>query len=65
MSHLFALSDEQLVQRFAVVDLSNFYFDIAKDRLYTGYVPKHNVLLLADFLFDNFASLPFSALHVN
>ncbi|KAL3685804.1 hypothetical protein R1sor_003826 [Riccia sorocarpa] len=26
----------QLVQRFAVVDLSNFYLDVAKDRLYTG-----------------------------
>ena len=28
----------QIIQRFAVVDLSNFYFDIAKDRLYVGYV---------------------------
>ncbi|KAG0613475.1 hypothetical protein M758_6G105600 [Ceratodon purpureus] len=26
----------QLMQRFIVVDLSNFYFDTAKDRLYTG-----------------------------
>lgn len=26
----------QQVQRFVVVDLSNFYFDIAKDRLYVG-----------------------------
>lgn len=26
----------QLIQRFAVVDLSSFYFDIAKDRLYVG-----------------------------
>lgn len=25
------------MQRFIVVDLSNFYFDTAKDRLYTGY----------------------------
>lgn len=29
---------KQLMQRFIVVDLSNFYFDTAKDRLYTGYV---------------------------
>eukprot|EP00249_Psilotum_nudum_P021805 c28258_g1_i1 orf=179-3460(+) len=26
----------QLIQRFAVVELSNFYFDVAKDRLYVG-----------------------------
>ncbi|GMJ02014.1 ovule abortion 2 [Hibiscus trionum] len=26
----------QIIQRFVVVDLSNFYFDIAKDRLYVG-----------------------------
>ncbi|XP_078444252.1 tRNA synthetase class I (I, L, M and V) family protein [Wolffia australiana] len=26
----------QIVQRFVIVDLSNFYFDIAKDRLYVG-----------------------------
>lgn len=26
----------QLLQRFAIVDLSNFYFDVAKDRLYVG-----------------------------
>ncbi|XP_020110492.1 isoleucine--tRNA ligase, chloroplastic/mitochondrial isoform X2 [Ananas comosus] len=26
----------QMIQRFAVVDLSNFYFDVAKDRLYVG-----------------------------
>ncbi|KAK1302432.1 hypothetical protein QJS10_CPB12g01586 [Acorus calamus] len=26
----------QIVQRFAIVDLSNFYFDVAKDRLYVG-----------------------------
>lgn len=26
----------QVIQRFAVVDLSNFYFDVAKDRLYVG-----------------------------
>lgn len=26
----------QSVQRFAVVDLSNFYFDVSKDRLYVG-----------------------------
>jgi isoleucyl-tRNA synthetase len=26
----------QLLQRFVVVDLSNFYFDTAKDRLYVG-----------------------------
>ncbi|AED95762.1 tRNA synthetase class I (I, L, M and V) family protein [Arabidopsis thaliana] len=26
----------QIIQRFTIVDLSNFYFDIAKDRLYTG-----------------------------
>ncbi|GJP68933.1 hypothetical protein CLOP_g25571 [Closterium sp. NIES-67] len=26
----------QLIQRFAVVDLSNFYFDVCKDRLYVG-----------------------------
>lgn len=29
---------QQIIQRFAIVDLSNFYFDIAKDRLYVGYV---------------------------
>lgn len=27
----------QILQRFAIVDLSNFYFDVAKDRLYVGY----------------------------
>ncbi|KAM7485090.1 hypothetical protein LguiA_001099 [Lonicera macranthoides] len=26
----------QIIQRFVIVDLSNFYFDIAKDRLYVG-----------------------------
>ncbi|KAM1191788.1 hypothetical protein ACFX15_011901 [Malus domestica] len=26
----------QIIQRFVVVDLSNFYFDVAKDRLYVG-----------------------------
>ncbi|KAL4564915.1 hypothetical protein LXL04_028991 [Taraxacum kok-saghyz] len=26
----------QTIQRFAIVDLSNFYFDVAKDRLYVG-----------------------------
>ncbi|CAI9118806.1 OLC1v1020422C2 [Oldenlandia corymbosa var. corymbosa] len=26
----------QLIQRFVIVDLSNFYFDVAKDRLYVG-----------------------------
>ncbi|KAK3159260.1 hypothetical protein QOZ80_2AG0147910 [Eleusine coracana subsp. coracana] len=26
----------QMLQRFAIVDLSNFYFDVAKDRLYVG-----------------------------
>eukprot|EP00252_Welwitschia_mirabilis_P004501 TRINITY_DN14836_c0_g1_i1.p1 TRINITY_DN14836_c0_g1~~TRINITY_DN14836_c0_g1_i1.p1 ORF type:complete len:1110 (-),score=238.68 TRINITY_DN14836_c0_g1_i1:463-3792(-) len=26
----------QTMQRFAIVDLSNFYFDVAKDRLYVG-----------------------------
>lgn len=26
----------QMIQRFAIVDLSNFYFDVAKDRLYVG-----------------------------
>uniref|UniRef100_A0A0D9VLS1 isoleucine--tRNA ligase n=2 Tax=Leersia perrieri TaxID=77586 RepID=A0A0D9VLS1_9ORYZ len=26
----------QILQRFAIVDLSNFYFDVAKDRLYVG-----------------------------
>ncbi|CAH9142186.1 unnamed protein product [Cuscuta epithymum] len=26
----------QIVQRFVIVDLSNFYFDVAKDRLYVG-----------------------------
>ncbi|KAK6930167.1 Methionyl/Valyl/Leucyl/Isoleucyl-tRNA synthetase, anticodon-binding [Dillenia turbinata] len=25
-----------IIQRFAIVDLSNFYFDVAKDRLYVG-----------------------------
>ncbi|KAM0953121.1 putative isoleucine--tRNA ligase [Dioscorea sansibarensis] len=29
----------QVIQRFAIVDLSNFYFDIAKDRLYVGGSP--------------------------
>jgi hypothetical protein len=27
-----------MLQRFAIVDLSNFYLDVAKDRLYVGYV---------------------------
>lgn len=27
----------QILQRFAIVDLSNFYLDVAKDRLYVGY----------------------------
>lgn len=31
----------QLLQRFVVVDLSNFYFDTAKDRLYVGYACPH------------------------
>eukprot|EP00850_Spirogloea_muscicola_P001335 SM000005S17132 [mRNA] locus=s5:354830:362126:+ [translate_table: standard] len=31
----------QLVQRYAVVDLSNFYFDICKDRLYVGGTDSH------------------------
>ena len=26
----------QIIQRFVIVDLSNFYFDVAKDRLYVG-----------------------------
>jgi isoleucyl-tRNA synthetase len=26
----------QILQRFAIVDLSNFYLDVAKDRLYVG-----------------------------
>ncbi|KMZ59640.1 Isoleucine--tRNA ligase [Zostera marina] len=26
----------QIIQRFTIVDLSNFYFDVAKDRLYVG-----------------------------
>ncbi|CAN1857619.1 Isoleucine--tRNA ligase, chloroplastic/mitochondrial [Linum perenne] len=26
----------QVIQRFVIVDLSNFYFDVAKDRLYVG-----------------------------
>ncbi|XP_021904882.1 isoleucine--tRNA ligase, chloroplastic/mitochondrial [Carica papaya] len=26
----------QMIQRFVIVDLSNFYFDVAKDRLYVG-----------------------------
>ncbi|KAL2938458.1 Isoleucine--tRNA ligase chloroplastic/mitochondrial [Bienertia sinuspersici] len=26
----------QIIQRFVIIDLSNFYFDVAKDRLYTG-----------------------------
>ena len=26
----------QTIQHFAIVDLSNFYFDFAKDRLYVG-----------------------------
>lgn len=34
------------MQRFAVVDLSNFYFDTAKDRLYVGYVQSNDI----DFL---------------
>ncbi|KAB1213992.1 Isoleucine--tRNA ligase [Morella rubra] len=27
----------QIMQRFVIVDLSNFYFDVAKDRLYVGW----------------------------
>jgi len=33
---------KQLMQRFIVVDLSNFYFDTAKHRLYTGYAYNHS-----------------------
>ena len=33
------------MQRFAVVDLSNFYFDTAKDRLYVGYVQSNDIEL--------------------
>ncbi|THF96745.1 hypothetical protein TEA_011199 [Camellia sinensis var. sinensis] len=32
----------QIIQRFAIVDLSDFYFDAAKDRLYVGYVTLHH-----------------------
>ncbi|KAL7215297.1 hypothetical protein ACSBR1_027461 [Camellia fascicularis] len=32
----------QIIQRFAIVDLSDFYFDVAKDRLYVGYVTLHH-----------------------
>ncbi|KAH9605152.1 hypothetical protein KSS87_019895 [Heliosperma pusillum] len=28
----------QIIQRFVIVDLSNFYFDVAKDRLYVGCI---------------------------
>lgn len=31
-----SLTSFQIIQRFVIVDLSNFYFDIAKDRLYVG-----------------------------
>ncbi|CAN1164436.1 Isoleucine--tRNA ligase, chloroplastic/mitochondrial [Linum perenne] len=30
------LHDWKVIQRFVIVDLSNFYFDVAKDRLYVG-----------------------------
>ncbi|KAK7842393.1 isoleucine--trna ligase [Quercus suber] len=30
------LHDWKIIQRFVIVDLSNFYFDVAKDRLYVG-----------------------------
>ncbi|PKA55411.1 Valine--tRNA ligase [Apostasia shenzhenica] len=35
----------QVLQRFAIVDLSNFYFDVAKDRLYVGYAFFHFPLI--------------------
>jgi isoleucyl-tRNA synthetase len=35
------------MQRFIVVDLSNFYFDTAKDRLYTGYAHSRFVIDLS------------------
>ncbi|KAH8495069.1 hypothetical protein H0E87_018304 [Populus deltoides] len=31
----------QIIQRFVIVDLSNFYFDVAKDRLYVGGTTSH------------------------
>jgi hypothetical protein len=34
---LFFSSIFQMLQRFAIVGLSNFYLDVAKDRLYVGY----------------------------
>jgi isoleucyl-tRNA synthetase len=33
----FFSSMSQILQRFATVGLSNFYLDVAKDRLYVGY----------------------------
>lgn len=41
----------QVIQRFAIVDLSNFYFDVAKDRLYVGYVHWLTFFLCAYFLY--------------
>ncbi|CAM6127133.1 unnamed protein product [Calypogeia fissa] len=40
----------QQVQQFVVVDLSNFYFDTAKDRLYVGYTRRSCQTVLASHL---------------
>ncbi|MBA0587518.1 hypothetical protein Gorai_000645 [Gossypium raimondii] len=45
----------QIVQRFVNVDLSNFYFDIAKDRLYVGVIAP----ILPHLAEDAWQNLPF------
>ncbi|PPD95624.1 hypothetical protein GOBAR_DD07323 [Gossypium barbadense] len=45
----------QIVQRFVNVDLSNFYFDIAKDRLYVGVIAP----ILPHLAEDVWQNLPF------
>ncbi|XP_020589308.1 isoleucine--tRNA ligase, chloroplastic/mitochondrial isoform X2 [Phalaenopsis equestris] len=42
----------QILQRFAIVDLSNFYFDIAKDRLYVGFTRRSCQTVLAAHFFS-------------
>ncbi|KAJ4834065.1 Isoleucine--tRNA ligase, chloroplastic/mitochondrial [Turnera subulata] len=45
----------QIIQRFVVVDLSNFYFDVAKDRLYVGVIAP----ILPHLAEDVWQNLPF------
>ncbi|KAB2065366.1 hypothetical protein ES319_A09G084300v1 [Gossypium barbadense] len=45
----------QIIQRFVNVDLSNFYFDIAKDRLYVGVIAP----ILPHLAEDVWQNLPF------